>query len=122
MHHVQRPSIPQDSHRLFVRPSSGSFDRRLSLQPRLLSKLPVTLCGKSETLKHFGSKEVAEVRRNNDPGATANITPSAVCLSSNSSLLYSLGQGVDEDEVEPVIVPESRESHEGIVVHYNSKR
>ena len=114
------PHCSTDSHRSFV----ITFVRSLShsLQPRLLSHLPVSLCGKCETFEQLGSKEVAEIRRNYDPGATASITSSAICLSSSISLLYSLGKGVNEDEVEPVVVPESRESHEGIVVHYTSTR
>jgi hypothetical protein len=92
------------------------------LQPRLLSHLPIALCGKRETFEQFGSKEVAEVCRNYDPGATASITSSAICLSSSIFLLYSLRKGVNKDEVEPVVVPESREAHEGIVVHYTSTR
>jgi hypothetical protein len=117
-------TMPQYSSGLtsFVRSFVIRFIRSLSdsLPLRFLSVLPVALCGKRETFKHLGSKEVAEVRRNNDPGTTASITPSAICLSPNTALLYSLGKGIDEDEVKPVIVPESRESHEGIVVHCTS--
>jgi hypothetical protein len=83
------PQCSTDSHRSFVirfiRPLSHS------LQPRLLPHLPVALRGKRETFEQFGSEEVAEVRRNYDPGATASITSSAICLSTNTSLLYSLG-------------------------------
>jgi hypothetical protein len=124
MHHVQCRSTPQDSHGSFFRTFIIRSIRPLSclLQPRLSSHLPVALCGKRETFEHFGSKEVAEVRRNNDPGTTASITPSAICLSPDTALLYSLGEGVDEDEVEPVVVPKSRESHESIVVHCTNPR
>jgi hypothetical protein len=118
--------MPQYSSGLtsFVRSFVIRFIQSLpdSLPLRFLSVLPVALCGKRETFKHLGSKEVAEVRRNNDPGTTASITPSAFCLSSKASLLYSLGEGVDEDEVEPVVVPKSRESHESIVVHCTNPR
>jgi hypothetical protein len=87
------PQCSTDSHRSFVHRQVHSIavsDYR-SLQLRLLPHFPVTLCGKCETFEQFGSEEVAEVRRNYDPGATASTTPSAICLSSNTSLLYSLG-------------------------------
>jgi hypothetical protein len=114
------PHCSADSHLSSIVRFIQSLSR--SLQPRLLSHLPIALCGKRETFEQFGSKEVAEVRWNYDPGATARTTSSAFCLSSDVFLLYSLGEGVDEDEVEPVVVPEGRESHEGIVVHYTSTR
>lgn len=93
-----------------------------SLPTRLLPHLAVALCSKCETFEDFRRKEVTEVSRHDDPGTTEVITSSAFCSSSSTSLPYSLGDGVDKDEVEPVVVPENRESHKSIVVHYANTR